>query len=103
VSDAKSDHKHDLSVVTFLYRNHRGEVAWRRIIPIRIWFGCTAWHREAQWLLEAVDLDKQSKRDFDTSSILTPWLRLADVPTVELRSDILANHVLSMYNDRKGT
>lgn len=33
---------HDL--VSFTYFNHKGEHAQRRVRPIRIWFGSTAWH-----------------------------------------------------------
>lgn len=46
------------------YTNHRGAWSVRRIVPLRIWFGVTAWHHEPQWLLEAFDLDKQANRDF---------------------------------------
>lgn len=42
----------------FTYRNHRNEVAERRVLPIRIWFGSTEWHPEPQWFLNACDLDK---------------------------------------------
>lgn len=37
--------------VTLTYRNWRGEVAERTIIPRRVWFGSTEWHPEPQWLL----------------------------------------------------
>lgn len=54
----------DNEVVSLVYRNHRGEVATRRLRPKHIWFGSTEWHREPQWLLEAFGLDKQAVRDF---------------------------------------
>ena len=60
-------------VVTFEYVNHRGERSIRRIRPIRIWFGSTAWHADAQWLMEAWDLDKQATRDFAMSNVLSAW------------------------------
>lgn len=63
----------DLTIVTFLYRNHKGEEEMRAVRPIRIYFGSTAYHREAQWLLEAFDLDKMATRDFAMSGILSPW------------------------------
>ena len=50
--------------VTILYTNYRGESAKRVIVPHSIWFGCTEWHPEDQWLLEAYDLDKQAFRSF---------------------------------------
>lgn len=60
-------------VVQFVYRNHRGEVAIRTVRPIRVWFGSTAWHPEAQWLLEVFDLDKQQTRDYAMAGVLSPW------------------------------
>ena len=50
--------------VTILYTNYRGERGKRFIVPRSIWFGCTEWHPENQWLLEAYDLDKQALRSF---------------------------------------
>ncbi len=52
------------------YRNHRGEVATRRIIPIGWWWGKTQWHPEEQWLIEAFDLDKQAGRTFAARDVL---------------------------------
>lgn len=46
------------------YKNYRGEVAERRIQPIRVDFDATDWHPEPQWLLIAYDLDKQAERTF---------------------------------------
>lgn len=50
--------------VRILYTNYRGETALRNIIPEKLFFGSTQWHPEPQWLLEAVDLDRQEKRSF---------------------------------------
>ena len=50
--------------VTLTYTNWKGETAQRRIIPRRIWWGSTEWHPEPQWLLTALDVDKQADRDF---------------------------------------
>lgn len=52
-----------------MYTNWRGETAERHIIPIRIWFGSTQWHKEEQWLLNAEDLDKKQHRDFAIKDI----------------------------------
>lgn len=54
----------NLDLVTFNYVNHRGEKSQRRVRPIRLWHGSTAWHSQPQWLLEAFDLDKMETRDF---------------------------------------
>jgi hypothetical protein len=51
------------------YTNYRGEYAERRIIPSHIWFGKTEWHPEPQWLLHALDLDKNATRDFALKDI----------------------------------
>lgn len=50
--------------LTFLYKNHRDEVALRNVFPISVRFGTTEWHPEAQWLLRAFDRDKQAEREF---------------------------------------
>lgn len=51
-------------VVAFEYINHQGHMARRRVLPERIWFGSTDWHREPQWLLEGFDCDRQAVRCF---------------------------------------
>ncbi len=61
-----------LSEFRFPYINHRGEQGQRRVHPIRIWFGSTEWHPEPQWLLRALDLDKDAQRDFALSQIVSP-------------------------------
>ena len=50
--------------VRFTYRNHRGEVAVRRARPMALIFGFDHWHPEPQWLMVAVDLDKNETRHF---------------------------------------
>lgn len=57
---------------TIRYRNYRGEVATRRIIPLRIYWGSNEWHPEPQWLIEAHDLDKKAIRTFALSGFLPP-------------------------------
>lgn len=59
--------------VCILYTNHRGETAYRRIIPRSIAFGTSPWHSEPQWLLKAFDVDKQAERDFAMLDI-KEWL-----------------------------
>ena len=53
-----------------VYRNWRGEVAERTIIPHRFWFGSTKWHPEPQWLLDAEDLSKGAMRSFSAKDFL---------------------------------
>lgn len=51
------------------YTNWRGERTKRRIRPLTILFENNEWHPEAQWLLEAVDLDKLEQRTFAMANI----------------------------------
>ena len=55
--------------VKILYTNWKGEVAWRTVLPRKIWFGSTEWHREEQWLLKALDMEKDAERDFTLKDI----------------------------------
>lgn len=50
--------------IDMTYRNYRGEIAERCIIPDRVRFGSTDWHPEPGWLLHAFDTDKGAFRDF---------------------------------------
>lgn len=65
--------------VQIVYTNYRNETAPRTIIPERIWFGSTSWHPEPQWLLDALDLEKDEQRSFAVADIKA-WKRLADDP-----------------------
>lgn len=51
-------------VVTFTYRNYRGEVSVRRAIPLKLWYGITSYHSEHQFILDCWDVDKGSYRSF---------------------------------------
>lgn len=56
-----------LSVV---YRNWRGETSTRRIVPLAApRFGTSEWHKEPQWLLRALDVDKGEEREFAMNEI----------------------------------
>jgi predicted DNA-binding transcriptional regulator YafY len=55
--------------VTIKYTNWKNETDLRHIVPIKIWYGKTEWHKEEQWLLNAFDLDKQDYRDFSLKAI----------------------------------
>ena len=57
------------NTVTIIYTNWRGETAERTIIPIKIWFGSNEWHKEEQWLLKAMDTEKNAERDFALKDI----------------------------------
>lgn len=57
-------------MVTVKYRNHRDEESYRRILPIRIWFGMTEWHTERQWLMDVYDQDKHASRTFAMRDVI---------------------------------
>lgn len=56
--------------VSIRYRNHRGEVSDRRIVPGSFRFASSEWHPEPQWLLDAHDLDKGAGRSFALKDVL---------------------------------
>lgn len=60
----------DLPPVTFVYQNWKGDVAVRNAVPIRVIHASNEWHRERQWLLEAMDLDRQETRTFALEGII---------------------------------
>ncbi len=64
--------------IFIVYRNHRGEVSERKILPRSFRFGVSIWHPEPQWLLEAYDITKAADRTFALKDILQ-W-RAASLP-----------------------
>ncbi len=52
------------------YCNHRGEIAWRHVMPIWLEFSDTPWHPGPQWIMHAKDLDKNAERSFAMVGIL---------------------------------
>lgn len=57
------------AAVKINYTNYRGETADRIILPRRMYFGWTEWHPTPQWLLTALDLERDVIRDFAMSQI----------------------------------
>lgn len=54
----------DNGFLSFWYKNYRGEVSERTVIPMRVYHGATDWHPTPQWLLEAWDMEKDAVRAF---------------------------------------
>lgn len=54
----------DPRTVKVLYKNWRGEVRERTIVPVVISWGSTQWHPEPQWLLTAKDLEDSEVKQF---------------------------------------
>ena len=59
----------DNKQIKILYKNWKGEIAIRNIIPISIEYKSTEWHKEEQWILEAFDIDKNANRGFAMKDI----------------------------------
>lgn len=55
-----------------LYKNHRGEVAWRWVVPLERApeYTTTPHHPEAQWIMRVFDLDKGEERSYAMKDIL---------------------------------
>lgn len=71
----------DTDALTMTYRNWRGEVGKRSIVPIRVWFGATEWHPEPGWLLSALDMEKGVERDFALADCEFAALTVTPQPT----------------------
>ena len=55
--------------VTILYTNWKGDTNYRNIIPMSVEFKATQWHPEEQWILNAMDVDKNAQRAFAIKDI----------------------------------
>lgn len=51
------------------YTNHRGERRERTIDPIFFAFTSSPWHPEPQWILDAIDVERNETRSFALSGI----------------------------------
>jgi predicted DNA-binding transcriptional regulator YafY len=51
------------------YTNWKGERRERRVRPIELWYGSTEHHPEAQWFMQALDIEKDDYRDFALKDI----------------------------------
>ena len=59
----------DATILMIDYTNYRGERAWRRIRPIYVHFTSRLPNVGAQWLLHALDLEREVERDFALKDI----------------------------------
>ncbi len=55
--------------VIIVYTNYKGVTGKRRIVPIEILFGHNEWHTQDQWLMRALDLEKNAERTFALKDI----------------------------------
>lgn len=56
-------------LLKFIYTNWQGETRERTVIPIKIWYGHTDYHKKDQWFLKALDIEKNAERDFALKDI----------------------------------
>jgi ADP-ribose pyrophosphatase YjhB (NUDIX family) len=92
-------------LIQILYTNHRGEIAVRRIFPIRIVFTSTEWHPTEQWLLRAYDFDRQAERRFALQNLHAWSIDMQDpirvgvgIIVVDQSRQILLGKRLASYN-----
>lgn len=52
------------------YRNWKGEVAVRTIVPKKIFYGSSEYHKGEQWLMEVYDVDKNESRTYALKDVL---------------------------------
>jgi hypothetical protein len=52
------------------YKNWKGEIKVRKIIPLFIHYGCTEYHIEDQWLMDVWDEDKDAPRTYAMMDII---------------------------------
>lgn len=64
-----------MNELQFTYKNWKGIISERRIDihSIKIYYGEVEWHKGEQWLMEAIDLDKNDFRTFAIKDILSPF------------------------------
>lgn len=55
--------------VKIVYTNYKGVTAVRNIVPIEIFFGHNEWHTCDQWLMRALDVEKNAERTFALKDI----------------------------------
>ena len=58
----------------FVYKNYKGIVSTRNVIPEGVYYGTTEWHKQNQWLMTAFDLDKKADRTFAITDIIS-WVK----------------------------
>lgn len=61
--------KENKEVVKILYTNWKNNTRYRIIKPISIEFKSTEWHKEEQWILNAVDVEENAIRNFAMKDI----------------------------------
>lgn len=69
--ECKAPYREPTQIVTFVYRNWKGEIRERRVVPINIEFTSDHYHQPVQWIMHAIDVDKGARRSFAFRNMLT--------------------------------
>lgn len=69
VKEVIGNHSPSALAITVRYKNYRGEISIRKIIPLSLTFDSTEYHKEKQWLLEVWDLEKLAHRTYALKDI----------------------------------
>ena len=69
VQDKLNNNKIEDITIEVLYKNWRGEIGVRKILPLDIYFGSSEFHKEQQWLMKVWDLDKEDYRTYALKDI----------------------------------
>ena len=64
------DERADKNPIAFKYKNWKGKISNRIVIPIAIWYGNSDFHDGTQWFLKAYDYKKDAERNFAIKDIL---------------------------------
>lgn len=56
--------------LVFTYKNYKGAVSQRKVIPFHVYYGTTDFYTEPCWLLRCFDVYKKQERDFRMSDMV---------------------------------
>lgn len=57
------------AAIKLIYKNWRGEISERKIIPLSVFWGENKFHKGEQWLMKVFDLDKKDYRTYSLKDI----------------------------------
>lgn len=69
LDECKKEYREEHPLV-FEYKNWKGEIGTRKVIPLNIFFSSNEFHKEPQWLMTAFDKDKLDERTFAINDII---------------------------------
>ena len=70
IFEDRSDSSDEEKRIRFIYKNYKGEVSERQVVPCGLYYDKNnGWHDSA-WILEAYDLDKGAVREFCLTDII---------------------------------